>query len=95
MGEFRDKERIRHINALIEYFRKIGKKEKEPKESFLRGKWSQISELISELMDEPYIDDQVRIDTKANVNVYRAKICVPIYKANKPRQKIVVMCWDL
>lgn len=66
-GEFRDKERIRHINALIEYFGKIGKKEKKPKESFLRGTWSQISELISELMDEPYIDDQVQIDEIWNI----------------------------
>lgn len=66
-GEFRDKECIRHINALIEYFGKIGKKEKKPKESFLRGTWSQISDLISDLMDEPYIDDQVQIEEIWNI----------------------------
>lgn len=48
-GEYRDKERIRHISAMIEYFGKIGKKQKKPKESFLRGTWSQISELILDL----------------------------------------------
>lgn len=61
-GEYRDKERIRHINALIEYFGKIGKGEKKPKKSFLRGTWSQISDLISDLMNEPYIDDQYQIE---------------------------------
>ncbi len=45
-GEYRDRERIRHISALIEYFGKIGKKPKKSKESFLRGSWSQISELL-------------------------------------------------
>ena len=66
-GEFRDKERIRHINALIECLGKIGKKEKKPIESFLRGTWSQISDLISDLMDEPYIDDQVQIEEIWNI----------------------------
>lgn len=33
LGVFSDKERIRHINALIEYFEKIGNKEKKPKKS--------------------------------------------------------------
>lgn len=66
-GEFRDKERIRHVNTLIEYFGKIGKKEEKPKESFLRGTWSQISNLISELMDEPYIDDQFQIEEIWNI----------------------------
>lgn len=61
-GEYRDKERIRHINVLIEYFGKIGKTEKKPKKSFLRGTWDQIMDLISELKDEPYIDDQVQIE---------------------------------
>lgn len=66
-GEIRDKERIKHVNALIDYFGKIGKKEKKPKESFLRGTWSQISDLISDLMDEPYIDDQVQIEEIWNI----------------------------
>lgn len=66
-GEYRDKERIRHISAMIEYFGKIGKKQKKPKESFLRGTWSQISELILDLMDEPYIDDQVQIEEIWNI----------------------------
>ena len=61
LGEYRDKERIQHISATIEYFAKIGKKQKKPQESFLRGTWSQISELILELENEPYIDDQVQI----------------------------------
>lgn len=66
-GEFRDKERIRHIHGLIEYFGKIGEQEKKPKESFLRGTWSQISGLISELMLEPYIDDQFQIEEIWNI----------------------------
>ncbi len=66
-GEYRDKERIRHISAMIEYFEKIGKKQKKPKESFLRGTWSQISELILDLEDEPYIDDQVQIEEIWNI----------------------------
>lgn len=66
-GEFRDKERIRHISTLTEYLGKIGKNVKKPKESFLRGTWSQISDLISDLMDEPYIDDQVEIEEIWNI----------------------------
>ena len=66
-GEFRDKERVRHINELIEYLGKIGKKEEKQKETFLRGTWSQISDLISELMDEPYIDDQIQIEEIWNI----------------------------
>lgn len=66
-GQFRDKERIRRINVLIEYFEKIGMKEKKPKKSFLRGTWSQIFDLISELMDEPYIDDQFQIEEIWNI----------------------------
>ena len=66
-GEYRDRERIKHISSLIEYFGKIGKKQKKPKESFLRGTWSQISDLISELMDEPYIDDQYQIEEIWNI----------------------------
>ena len=66
-GEYRDKERIRHISAMIEYFGKIGKKQKKPKESFLRGTWSQISKLILDLEDEPYIDDQVQIEEIWNI----------------------------
>ena len=34
-GEYRDSERIRHILELIEYFGKIGKKQKESNKSFL------------------------------------------------------------
>lgn len=34
-GEYRDKERIQHISAMIEYFGKIGKKQKKPQKSFL------------------------------------------------------------
>ena len=66
-GEYRDKERIRHIAAMIEFFGKIGKKQKKPKESFLRGTWSQISDLILDLEDEPYIDDQVQIEEIWNI----------------------------
>ena len=66
-GEYRDRERIKHISSLIEYFGTIGKKQKKPKESFLRGTWSQISDLISELMDEPYIDDQYQIEEIWNI----------------------------
>ena len=66
-GEYRDKKHIRHIQSLIEYFGKIGKKEKKPKESFLRGTWSQIKELIMELMNEPYIDDQFQIEEIWNI----------------------------
>lgn len=57
--EFRDRERIRCINELIEFFGKNTLK--ETKVSFLKGTWLQISGLISELMDEKYIDDQVQI----------------------------------
>ena len=60
-GEYRDKKRIRHINALIEFFEKMGKKEKKPEKSFLRGTWEQIKNLITDLRYEPYIDDQVKI----------------------------------
>lgn len=66
-GEFRDKERIRHLNVFIEHFGKIGQKEKEPNESFLQGTWFQISGLISELMNEPYIDDQFQIEEIWNI----------------------------
>lgn len=66
-GEYRDRERIRHMNTLIEFFGKIEKKEKEPEKSFLRGTWEQIMDLISELMDEPYIDDQVQIEEIWNI----------------------------
>ena len=66
-GEYRDRERIRHINVLIEYFGKIGKAEKKPKKSFLRGTWAQIMDLISDLMNEPYIDDQVQIEEIWNI----------------------------
>lgn len=66
-GEYRDSERIRHILELIEYFGKIGKKQKESNKSFLSGTWFQISELISDLMNEPYIDDQVQIEEIWNI----------------------------
>lgn len=65
--KYRDKERIRHINALIEYFGKIGEKEKKPEKSFLRGTWEQIMDLISDLMNEPYIDDQFQIEEIWNI----------------------------
>ena len=39
--------RAKHISSLIEYFGTIDKKQKKPKESFLRGTWSQLSDLIS------------------------------------------------
>lgn len=67
LGEFRGRERIRHEKVLIEYFGKIGKKEKKSKESFLRGTWSQISDLITDLMTEPYIDDQYQIEEIWNI----------------------------
>ena len=60
--QYWDQMRIRHINELRDYFGKIGKAEEKPQASLLRGAWTQIGELISELMDEPYIDDQVQID---------------------------------
>lgn len=66
-GEYRDKERIKQINVLIEYFGKIGKADKKPKESFLRGTWDQIMDLISDLRYEPYIDDQVQIEEIWNI----------------------------
>ena len=66
-GEYHDKERIRHINVLIEYFGNIGKAEKKPKKSFLRGTWDQIMDLISDLMHEPYIDDQFEIEEIWNI----------------------------
>ncbi len=67
IGEYHDKERIRHIQGLIEHFGKIGRKEKKPKDSFLRGTWEQITDLISDLMDEPYIDDQYQIEEIWNI----------------------------
>lgn len=36
LGEYRDRERIRHISEMIDYFGKIGPKQKKTKESFLR-----------------------------------------------------------
>lgn len=60
-GEYQDQVRIRHIQALIEFFGKIGKKEKKPEKSFLRGTWEQIMNLISDLRYE-FIDDQVEIE---------------------------------
>ena len=60
-GEYRVLERIRHINELIEYFDKIGKTEKELENSFLRGTWCQISDLITELKQIPNVDDQIEI----------------------------------
>ncbi len=61
-GEYRDEERIRHVNELIEFFGKVGMKEKKPEKSFLGGTWKQIMALISELRYEPYIDDQMQIE---------------------------------
>lgn len=62
LGEYRDRKRIENLQALTAYFEKIGKKQKKPEESFLRGTWAQIENLLSELMDEPYIDDQYQIE---------------------------------
>lgn len=64
--KYRDEERIRHISALIDYFGKSDKKEAQ-QASFLKGAWTQISELISDLMDEPYIDDQPEIDEVCDI----------------------------
>ena len=61
-GIYQDEQRIRHIHALIEFFGKIGKKEKKPEKSFLRGTWEQIMNLIKDLSYEPYIDDQFQIE---------------------------------
>lgn len=61
-GIYRDEQRITHISALIEFFGKIGKKEKKSEKSFLRGTWEQIMNLITDLSYEPYIDDQVEIE---------------------------------
>ena len=61
-GEYQDKERISHMKAMIEFFGKIGKKEKKPKKSFLKGTWEQIMKLITDLSYEPYIDDQIQIE---------------------------------
>lgn len=66
-GEYRDQERIRHMNALTEFFGKIGKKEEKPRKSFLRGTWKQIMDLISDLRYEPYIDDQIQIEEIWNI----------------------------
>ena len=63
-GEYRDQRRIRHINALIEFF---GKTEKKPVKSFLRGTWKQIMDLIADLRYEPYIDDQMQIEEIWNI----------------------------
>lgn len=60
--EYSDRERIKRIKGLIEYFGNVGKSERKKEKSFLRGTWSQIAELISELKDEPYIDDQLQIE---------------------------------
>lgn len=65
-GKFRDEERIRYINALIDYFGKIGEEEKTAA-SFLSGTWSQISDLISELRYEPCIGDQLQIEEIWNI----------------------------
>lgn len=62
LGRLTDEELISRIHALIEYFDKIGKKEKKPEKSFLRGTWSQIMDLIAVLKREKYIDDQLEID---------------------------------
>lgn len=66
-GEYWDEKRIKHINELIDFFGKKGKKEKEPEKSFLRGTWKQIMDLIEELRYEPYIDDQVQIEEIWNI----------------------------
>lgn len=67
LWEYRDKRRIGRVQILLDYFGKIGEKEKKPKESFLRGTWSQIMDLISDLRAEAYIDDQVQIEEIWNI----------------------------
>lgn len=66
-GQYRAQERMRRIKELIEYFGIIGEKKQKPKESFLRGTWSQIKGLIRALMNEPYIDDQMEIEEIWNI----------------------------
>lgn len=67
LGQYQAQERIKHIKKLIEYFGGMGKMEQKPKESFLRGTWSQIKGLIRELSYEPYIDDQIEIEEIWNI----------------------------
>lgn len=66
-GEYRDKKRIQYIRELLEVLGKLGKEEKKPKQSFLRGTWNQIMSLILELSSEPYIDDQTQIEEIWNI----------------------------
>ena len=66
-GEYRDREHIRHMQTMMEYFKSAEKTEKIPEKSFLRGTWSQIKDLIMQLMDEPYIDDQLQIGEIWNI----------------------------
>ena len=54
------------MNSFIEKTKKqlelMTEKEKESQKSFLSGTWSQISDLILDLRNEPYIDEQVQIE---------------------------------
>lgn len=61
-GQYRDVYCIRQLKGLIDYFEKTGTKDNKQDKSFLRGTWSQINELLGQLMNEPYIDDQVEIE---------------------------------
>lgn len=67
LGEYGDRKRISHLQALKEYFEKIGRAEKKPEESFLRGTWLQIGSLLTELMHESYIDDQFQMEEISNI----------------------------
>ena len=62
LRQFRERKLVARLNALAEYFERIGKPKEKPAESFLRGTWAQISGLLRELEDEPYIDDQNEIN---------------------------------
>ena len=55
-------DRRKTIKRMMEYFENIRKAERKQEYSFLRGTWSQITELISELEDEPYSDGKVQIE---------------------------------
>lgn len=65
LGQYADQDHIKQLKSLIDYFAGIGKE--EPKESFLRGTWSQIKSLLKRLSYEPYIDDQFEIEEIWNI----------------------------
>lgn len=65
LGQYEDQEYLKRMKSLIDYFAGIGKE--KPKESFLRGTWSQIQSLLNRLSYEPYIDDQYEIEEIWNI----------------------------